>query len=199
GRVPAGAPLEDRVAAVDHERVARVVAAGVACKVHRDTAEVVAHPPPTHRHAGQHLAREGLAVERGFRHRRVDPARHDRVAAAVVIWAKPPDAPPRPLTPALAKKASTRPRALTVSPKQRSTAASSLTSQRMARALPPWPWICLRAAAFLSSLVPQMQTVAPACAIASAMPSPMPLLPPVTSATLPLRSNPLYAMDVLSL
>ena len=42
-------------------------------------------------------------------------------------------------------------------------------------------------------------TAAPAWAIASAMPSPMPLLPPVTSATLPLRSNPLYAMDVLSL
>ncbi len=47
-------------------------------------------------------------------------------------------------------------------------------------------------------LVPQMQTAAPAWAMASAMPRPMPLLPPVTSATLPVRSNPGYAMRALS-
>ena len=45
---------------------------------------------------------------------------------------------PRPLTPALAKNASTRPRVFTVSANARSTAASSLTSQRRAIALPPW-------------------------------------------------------------
>ena len=45
------------------------------------------------------------------------------------------------------------------------------------------------AARFLSALLPQMATAAPACASASAMPSPMPLLPPVIRATLPPRSN----------
>src|SRR5712691_12793920 len=39
-----------------------------------------------------------------------------------------------------------------------------------------------------------MQTAAPAWAIASAMPRPMPLLPPVTIAVLPVRSKALYAM-----
>ncbi len=53
----------------------------------------------------------------------------------------------------------------------------------------PWVASVAFAASFLSALVPQMQTSAPACASASAMPRPMPLLPPVTSATLPERSN----------
>src|SRR5882724_10319870 len=117
--------------------------------------------------------------------------------SAVAILAKP-AAPPRPLTPALAKQESTRPSALTVSAKARSTAASSATSQRSAIALPPWERSCFSAAAFLSSLVPQMQTDAPARASPSAMPRPMPLLPPVTSATLPVRSNPGCAMAPLS-
>ena len=54
--------------------------------------------------------------------------------SAVAILAKP-AAPPRPLTPALAKQESTRPNALTVSAKARSTAASSATSQRSAMRL----------------------------------------------------------------
>ena len=43
----------------------------------------------------------------------------------------------------------------------------------------------------VSGRVPQMQTSAPASAMASAMPKPIPPLPPVTSATLPVRSKPL--------
>src|SRR5688572_21521835 len=109
-----------------------------------------------------------------------------------------PAAPPRPLTPALAKQESTRPKALTLSAKARSTAASSATSQRSAIALPPCDWSCVSAAAFLSSLVPHTQTEAPARASPSAMPRPIPLLPPVTSATLPVRSNPGCAMTLLS-
>ena len=89
----------------------------------------------------------------------------------------------------MTKQASTPPRVETVSAKPRSTAASSLTSQRSAMALPPIA--CSRATAvwFFSSLVPQMHTAAPACASASAIPRPMPLLPPVTIAVLPCRSN----------
>src|SRR5207244_3540451 len=48
------------------------------------------------------------------------------------------------------------------------------------------------AAAFLVGLVPQMATSAPASATARAMPRPMPLLPPVTRATCPVRSKGLY-------
>src|ERR1700730_2436978 len=86
------------------------------------------------------------------------------------------------------------PRVETVSAKPRSTAASSLTSQRSAIALPPIACRGASAVWFFSSLVPQMQTAAPACARASAIPRPMPLLPPVTIAVLPCRSNAWYAM-----
>ena len=47
----------------------------------------------------------------------------------------------------------------------------------------------LRAAAFLSALVPQMHTAAPDWASASAIPRPIPLLPPVIKAVLPVRSK----------
>ena len=57
-----------------------------------------------------------------------------------------------------------------------------------ARCRPAPTW----AAAFLVALVPQMATSAPASASARAMPRPMPLLPPVTRATLPVRSKGLY-------
>src|SRR5262249_16813047 len=66
-------------------------------------------------------------------------------------------------------------------------------------ALPPCPVSFLSAASFFASLVPQMHTLAPAWARASAMPRPMPLLPPVTSATLPVRSKPRWLMSLLSL
>ena len=46
--------------------------------------------------------------------------------------------------------------------------------------------------AFLAALVPQMATSAPASATACAIPRPIPLLPPVTSATSPVRSKGLY-------
>ena len=100
------------------------------------------------------------------------------------------DCPPlRPLTPAFAKHASTRPNVFTVSANERSTALSSATSHTSACTRRPCAASWVAAAAFLSGFVPQMLTPAPAAASASAMPSPMPLLPPVMSATLPSRSN----------
>src|SRR6185437_11524622 len=54
---------------------------------------------------------------------------------------------------------------------------------------PPCLRSCSAAAEFFAGLVPQIHTAAPAAARPSAIPSPIPLLPPVTSATLPLRSN----------
>jgi len=108
--------------------------------------------------------------------------------SAVVMSTKPCPA-LRPPTPALAKQASTRPSVETVSSNARSTAASSATSQACTSTRPPCLVSARSAARFLSAFVPQIATAAPACARASAMPSPMPLLPPVTSATLPVRSN----------
>src|SRR5262249_40435324 len=52
------------------------------------------------------------------------------------------------------------------------------------------------AAAFLSALRPQITTLPPCLAIPRAKPSPMPLLPPVTRATLPLRSKSPFAMGI---
>ena len=43
-----------------------------------------------------------------------------------------------------------------------------------------------------------MTTAAPACASPFAMPSPMPLLPPVTRATLPVKSNRFIAQEPFS-
>ena len=100
--------------------------------------------------------------------------------------------PLRPLTPALAKQPSTRPSTFTVSAKAASTAASSETSHTSARTLRPVSASSAWAAAFLVGLVPQIATSAPASASARAMPRPMPLLPPVTRATLPVRSKGLY-------
>ena len=59
--------------------------------------------------------------------------------------------------------------------------------------MPPASLICFTAAAPLVALRPASTTVAPAAAIPSAMPSPMPPLPPVTIATRPDRSNKLMA------
>ena len=102
------------------------------------------------------------------------------------------EAVPRPLTPALAKQPSTRPSTLKVSAKAASTAFSSETSQTSARTLRPVSASSACAAAFLVALVPQIAASAPASAMARAMPRPMPLLPPVTRATLPVRSKGLY-------
>jgi hypothetical protein len=111
-----------------------------------------------------------------------------RCHSSVVISAKLAAA-PRPETPAFTKQASIPPSVDTVWANAWSTAASSLTSHRSAMALAPVACRRARACTFLSSLVPQMQTAAPAWASASAMPRPMPLLPPVTIAVLPRRSN----------
>ena len=94
-----------------------------------------------------------------------------------------------PPAPAFAKQASTLPKCSTVSAKASSTRDSSETSQRSASTRVPCCSSCEAAAAFFSSLVPQMQMSAPDCARPSAMPRPIPLLPPVMSATFPLRSN----------
>src|SRR3712207_5678257 len=94
-----------------------------------------------------------------------------------------------PETPALAKQLSTRPRASTVRAKTSCTAARSPTSHWKATTLVPNRSRASAAVAFFSSFVPQMATSAPAPASPSAKPSPMPLLPPVTTAQWPLRSN----------
>ncbi len=70
-----------------------------------------------------------------------------------------------------------------------STSSSSATLHRMADADGLIAVSSSRAAAFLSGLVPQIDTSAPAAATARANPRPMPPLPPVITATLPLRSN----------
>src|SRR6185436_6759991 len=102
------------------------------------------------------------------------------------------EAVPRPLTPALAKQPSIRPSLLRVSAKAASTAFSSETSHSSATTLRAPAASSDFAAAFFFALVPQIATSAPAWASARAMPRPMPLLPPVTRATLPVRSKGLY-------
>src|SRR5215468_9083927 len=99
---------------------------------------------------------------------------------------------PRPLTPALAKQPSTRPSLAIVSAKAASTACSFETSHSSASTLRPVASSSTLAAAFFFAFVPQIATSAPAWASARAMPRPMPLLPPVTRATVPVRSKGLY-------
>src|SRR3954454_9458332 len=96
---------------------------------------------------------------------------------------------PFPDTPALAKTLSTLPRAATVAANDSTIWASSRTSHCSTWTLPPMAASCSPAAAFLAGLVPQMATAAPARARPDAIPSPMPLLPPVTRATWPVRSD----------
>jgi hypothetical protein len=93
------------------------------------------------------------------------------------------------LMPALATRMSRPPNALTVSAIMRRTWSPSFTSAASATARPPSPSSSASAAAFFASLRPAIATSAPARAKPLAMPRPMPPLPPVTSATLPLRSN----------
>src|SRR3954447_4563809 len=112
---------------------------------------------------------------------------HSALVISRKVW------PPRLETPALAKQPSTWPNSSSVRAKAASTAASSPTSHCSARIFRPVAFSVSAAAAFFATLVPQIAMSAPACAMAWAMPRPMPLLPPVTSATLPVRSNGLYA------
>ena len=92
-------------------------------------------------------------------------------------------------TPALANTESTWPKASTVAANASTTATSSETSTGRARTSPPCEAITLAASSLRDSVLPQIATSAPACASALAIARPMPLLPPVTRATFPVRSN----------
>ena len=91
--------------------------------------------------------------------------------------------------PALATQMSMRPSAFTVSATARASCASSATSQGRASARAPRPSSSFTAASLLAASRAQTAIAAPACARPRAMPSPIPPLPPVTTATRPLRSN----------
>jgi hypothetical protein len=96
--------------------------------------------------------------------------------------------PPR-LTPALAIMMSTCPSSATVAANVSMICASSATSHTQVPTRRPVGSSEARAASFLSALRPQMARSAPASARAAPIPRPMPPLPPVTTATRPLRSN----------
>jgi hypothetical protein len=74
------------------------------------------------------------------------------------------------------------------------TAASSETSTACTSTSPPYALSRASAAAFFSGFIPQITTLAPAWARPSAMPRPMPPLPPVIRATFPVRSKGLYGI-----
>src|SRR6185503_8754078 len=92
----------------------------------------------------------------------------------------------RTFMPALLTRMSRRPSRCAASSTIARQDFSSVRSACRANALPP---SCFTAAAFFALSRPAMATAAPACASPRAMPRPMPPLPPVTSAALPLRSN----------
>ena len=94
-----------------------------------------------------------------------------------------------PPTPELAKQLSTRPKVSRVAANADSTCSSSPTSHTNAAAFAPSASIVATAAVFLEAFVPQIAIDAPAFASPSAIPSPMPELPPVMSATWPVRSK----------
>src|SRR6185436_1319929 len=95
----------------------------------------------------------------------------------------------RMLMPALLMRMSIRPSSPTTRLTMAATAALSVTSAATAIALAPLCSSSATAAADLASLRPTTAIAAPACARPRAMPSPMPPLPPVTMATLPVRSK----------
>src|SRR6202140_4290665 len=96
---------------------------------------------------------------------------------------------PPPPMPALAKQPSTRPNVSSVAAIADLTEVGSLTSQMRVSTLPAQAAMVTAALLFLSALRPQIETLHPAAASACAMPSPMPPLPPVMTATRPVRSN----------
>src|SRR3954468_12690077 len=96
---------------------------------------------------------------------------------------------PPPPMPALAKQPSTRPRASSVAAIAALTEAGSLTSQTRVSILPAAPARVAAAALFFSALRPQIETLQPLDTSACAMPSPIPPLPPVMTATRPVRSK----------
>src|SRR5438876_4160654 len=95
----------------------------------------------------------------------------------------------RMLMPALLTRMSIRPNSRLTRSTMAVTAALSATSAATDIALALRCWSSAIAAADFASLRPTIAMPAPASAKPRAMPRPMPPLPPVTMATLPLRSN----------
>ena len=96
----------------------------------------------------------------------------------------------RMLIPALLNRMSMRSNALCVWATARSTSSGSVTSAVTTSAAAPVASEISRTASLdFASLRPSMAIAAPAWASPRAMPSPMPPLPPVTMATLPVKSN----------
>src|SRR5689334_3352398 len=93
------------------------------------------------------------------------------------------------LVPALLTRISIRPSSLPTRSIIAATAALSVTSVATAIALTPRLYRSSTALADFASLRPTTAISAPASASPRAMPRPMPPLPPVTIATLPLRSK----------
>jgi hypothetical protein len=91
--------------------------------------------------------------------------------------------------PALAKQPSSRPNRSRVAAIADLTEAASLTSQMRVSTLLAQPAMVAAAFLFFSALRPQIETLHPAAASACAMPRPMPPLPPVMTATRPVRSK----------
>ena len=96
---------------------------------------------------------------------------------------------PPPPMPALAKQPSTRPNVSSVAFIASLTEAGSVTSQTRVSTLPGPAFMLAAAALFFSALRPQIETLQPLDASACAMPSPIPPLPPVMTATRPERSK----------
>src|SRR5690348_15456414 len=91
--------------------------------------------------------------------------------------------------PALANRQSTLPCRSSVDAIAASICTSSPMSQRSDVAVTPSDDSSATAFSFRFSLRAQTATAAPACATPFASPRPMPVLPPVTTTTLPLRSS----------
>src|SRR6185312_5826163 len=100
-------------------------------------------------------------------------------ASALVSWTMPP----------LLTRMSSRPKALTAAPTSVRQESSRVTSATMPATLAPRSRSSAAAVSHFSLLRPTMTTVAPAAPSPRAMPRPIPPLPPVTIATLPVRSK----------
>jgi len=103
---------------------------------------------------------------------------------------------PPPLMPALAKQPSTRPNLWRVAFIASAMDAESVTSQTRVSTSPGPFAIVAAAALFFSALRPQIETLQPLDARACAIPSPIPPLPPVMTATRPERSNMLIGVSL---
>src|SRR5664279_5946711 len=116
--------------------------------------------------------------------------RHCSSVRSIKAWRPPPP------IPALAKQPSTRPNRSSVAAIAALTEAGSLTSQMRVSTFPEQPAMAAAALLFLSALRPQIETSQPEAASACAMPSPIPPLPPVMTATRPDRSKMLMGVSI---